>query len=69
MTTAIRRPKRGKAHRPRVMQAEMQAPSREWGTICGYGPGETVAAMTERLPVDQVAPEDLCRRCWPERAK
>lgn len=52
--TAIRNPKRGKAHRPRHAWQAM------W-TVCG----QQVYRMTERVPLSQTAPEDRCRTCWP----
>ena len=58
-TTAIRNPKRGKAHR------STKAPNapREYAgqTACG----KWARDMTESLPVERTAPEDRCKTCWP----
>ena len=65
---AYRHPKRGKAHRPHPNGHT-------------YGNGVTDAACMRAawggwlgdhwlaFPVDSLDPADLCKRCWPERAK
>lgn len=57
---AYRHPKRGKAHR--------------WGGWCDAFTGAMIPACSsafdfndtwEAVPVEQVDPADLCKRCWP----
>lgn len=64
---AVRHPRRGrgKAHRP-VFTGQFGAASNSYGeiTVCGA----PIRPLTERLPIDQVAPETQCRRCWPSSA-
>ena len=56
---AIRNPKtRGKSHRLHP----------GWGGITVTFCGNWARDMTERIPVEQTAPEDRCRRCWPALA-
>jgi hypothetical protein len=58
---AYRHPGRGKAHRG------------EWFTACGLviqvlHADYTGGLLMEPVPVDQMPPADLCKRCWPGRA-
>ena len=74
---AYRHPKRGKAHRHDTARYWPKA----WIAACGVNiaNGRHVPAVpnTVRLPiegwlavpVDSLDPADLCKRCWPERAK
>lgn len=57
---AYRHPKRGKAHRERP----------EWFAeyVCGTSWAWETGLRIEAVPVEQVDPADLCKRCWPGRA-
>jgi hypothetical protein len=55
--TAIRHPKRGKAHRTSAVRRPLELTQ----TRCG----KWARDMTESVPVKQTAPEDRCRICWP----
>lgn len=68
--TAIRHPKRGKAHRPVPLRTTVwsQAKYRRGGyeaPACAPYAVADLADMTERVPLSQTAPEDRCRTCWP----
>lgn len=57
--TAIRHPRRGKAHRSTLA---IGVPAGWAGdTACG----KWARDMTERLPLSQIPTTDLCRTCWP----
>lgn len=58
--TAVRNPKRGKAHRYDYKPS--------WAQFQLLRCGANDRDMTERIPVEQTAPEDRCRRCFPEPA-
>ncbi len=53
---AVRHPKRGKAHRE-IHFFEMGG---SW-LACGGNARD----MRQRVPVEKIAPEDRCKRCWP----
>lgn len=68
--TAIRHPRRGKAHR-----SSTEADRQRWGGIYLTGSGRLLASrlagckrwaedMTERVPLSSVPTRDLCRTCW-----
>lgn len=61
--TAIRYPKRGKAHRSRrgtlIYRNEYTA------TVCDPILDADKRGWTERVPLSQTAPEDRCKTCWP----
>jgi hypothetical protein len=61
---AIRHPKRGKAHRPIPHGNSRTYPNVE-ATACDRWVGAERKGLTERIPVEQTAPEDRCKRCWP----
>ena len=61
--TAIRHPKRGKAHKDSGWRGHA------WGegfpiTVCQ----REGRHMTERIDVSRTDPADRCKRCWPETA-
>ena len=58
--TAIRNPKRGKAHRTATV-AYASALQPVNSTVCGRWARD----MTESIPVERTAPEDRCKTCWP----
>jgi hypothetical protein len=58
---AYREPWCGKAHRHDTTFARRGPDA--WLSVCGARVGGW-----ERVPVEQVDPADLCKRCWPERA-
>lgn len=63
--TAIRRPgTRWHRYRPVFDEATPELPG-VGATMCGIG----MARMTQRVPLDQVPPEDWCRRCWPKEQR
>ena len=61
--TAVRHPKRGKAHR-RTTGAYTSTLHPD-ATVCGRWTRE----MTEAIAAERTAPEDRCKRCWPEAAR
>lgn len=56
--TAIRHPKRGKAHRIVDLYGFEVA-------ACNQNRSAEGRNLTERVPLSQTAPEDRCRTCWP----
>ena len=71
MPDAIRHPKRGKAHRPVVDALNARGflnhnLDGSETTACDLWTKASSKGLTERIPVEQTAPEDRCRRCWQE---
>lgn len=67
---AIRHPKRGKAHRPVFDGLNQRGFRNHWKdgmetTACDLWTAAQSKGLTERIPVEQTAPEDRCKHCWP----
>ena len=60
--TAIRHPKRGKAHRPVERQRTKWLPPITPKAACNH---LTITTCWESVPLSQTAPADRCRTCWP----
>ena len=68
--TAIRHPKRGKAHRV-LRDIHATALMRDEATGKFYSDASTVCRrlarhLTQRVPLDTVPTDQRCKRCWPE---
>lgn len=60
--TAIRHPKRGKAHRPVEWKQSRWLPATMPKAACNH---LLITDHWERVPLSQTATDDRCRTCWP----
>lgn len=65
MADAIRHPKRGKAHRPVWSSVPWGHDGTFVATACDRLIEADLKGLDERVPLDQTAPEDRCKRCFP----
>jgi hypothetical protein len=59
--TAVRDPKRGKAHRD--LSHPQDRRHYVWGQVASCG--APMRLLTERLPLEQTSAGDRCKRCFP----